>query len=73
MAKAYRLTGNQKYADEIVTQWQHWHAENPYPMGINWASSLEVGFRSLSWMWVYFLLEDTPPMTPDCAVNGFGR
>ncbi len=65
LAKAYRLTGNQKYADEIVTQWQHWHAENPYPMGINWASSLEVGFRSLSWMWVYFLLEDTPPMTPD--------
>ena len=34
-------------------------------MGINWASSLEVAFRSLSWIWVYFLLEETPAMTPE--------
>ncbi len=60
LAKAYRLTGEQRYAGEIFQQWQHWHAENPYPVGITWASSLEVAFRSLSWIWMYQLLEGTP-------------
>ena len=65
LAKAYRLTGDRKYGDEIVEQWKHWHAENPYPIGINWASSLEVAFRSLSWVWVYFLLNDSAVMTAE--------
>jgi Heparinase II/III-like protein/Heparinase II/III N-terminus len=63
LAKAFRLSGNQKFAAELFRQWEHWHAENPYPIGINWASSLEVAFRSLSWLWVYFLLADSPAMT----------
>src|SRR5579859_3581519 len=57
LAKAYRLTGERRYADEAVWQWRHWQAENPYPIGINWASSLEVAFRSLSWLWMYHLLQ----------------
>lgn len=59
LAKAYRLSSDRRYADEILAQWQHWHSSNPYPFGINWASSLEVGLRSLSWIWVYYLLEGT--------------
>ena len=62
LAKAYRLTGNERYATELFREWHHWHAENPYPIGINWASSLEVAFRSLSWIWVYHLLADSPVM-----------
>lgn len=59
LAKAYRLTEDRRYANEIFAQWRDWHASNPYPRGINWASSLEVGFRSLSWMWMYYLLDGT--------------
>ena len=62
LAKAFRLTGDAKFATELFAQWHHWHSENPYPMGINWASSLEVAFRSLSWLWTYFLMADTPAM-----------
>ncbi len=58
LAKAYRLTENQRFAQEIIQQWKHWHAENPYPIGINWASSLEVAFRSLSWLWMSALMGD---------------
>ena len=60
LAKAYRLTGNSRYPDEMLQQWRHWWEENPYPVGINWASSLEVGFRSLSWLWTYHLLAGAP-------------
>ncbi len=59
LAKAYRLTSNERYAREILSQWRSWHAQNPYPIGINWASSLEVAFRSLSWIWMRALLEAT--------------
>ena len=62
LAKAYRLTEERRYADEIFGQWRHWQAENPYPFGINWVSSLEVAFRSLSWIWIYQLLKGTPVM-----------
>lgn len=62
LAKAYRLTGDQNFTAELFRQWEHWHAKNPYPIGINWASSLEVAFRSLSWIWVYFLLADSPAL-----------
>jgi Heparinase II/III-like protein/Heparinase II/III N-terminus len=60
LAKAYRLTGDLRYVDEILRQWRHWRAENPYPVGINWASSLESAFRSMAWLWTYHLLEDAP-------------
>jgi Heparinase II/III-like protein/Heparinase II/III N-terminus len=62
LAKAYRLSGEEKFAVELFRQWDHWHRENPYPMGVNWASSLEVAFRSLSWLWTYFLLSGSPAM-----------
>jgi len=60
LAKAYRLTEDRRYTNEIFQQWRHWHTENPYALGLNWASSLEVAFRSLSWIWMYQLLEGTP-------------
>ncbi len=33
LAKAYRLTGDRRFADETLRQWRHWQAENPYPVG----------------------------------------
>ncbi len=65
LAKAYCLTGDARYAHEIFSQWQGWRAANPYPNGMNWASSLEVAFRSLSWMWVYFLMQNSEAMTAE--------
>ena len=60
LAKASLLTGNNAYVEELVRQWYDWRQENPYPVGINWASSLEVAFRTLAWLWVRFLLKACP-------------
>jgi hypothetical protein len=65
LAKAYRLTRDERYSRELLAQWQDWQAANPYPRGVNWASTLEVGFRSLSWIWLYQLLEATPALGAD--------
>lgn len=72
LAKAFRLTGDPKFASELFAQWHHWHVENPYPVGINWSSSLEVAFRSLSWLWTYFLIADSPA-TPATFRRGWLR
>lgn len=60
LAKAWRLSRSEKYLHELKAQWRSWNQANPYPLGINWASSLEVAFRSLSWIWVDHLLGDAP-------------
>jgi hypothetical protein len=56
LAKAYWLTGQERFVTRLVALWQLWQRDNPYPIGVNWASSLEVAFRSLSWLWVRHLL-----------------
>ena len=58
LAKAWRLTGEERYLHELIGQWRDWVKANPYPLGINWGSTLEVAFRSLSWIWVDRLLAD---------------
>ena len=56
LAKARLLSGDEKYVRELMAQWRSWIKANPYPLGINWGSTLEVAFRSLSWIWVDQLL-----------------
>src|SRR6202167_119610 len=60
LAKAWLLTNDEAYAQEILSQWYSWQRANPYPLGVNWASSLEVAFRSLSWIWLLHLLAECP-------------
>lgn len=60
LAKAWLLSNDEKYLREIQAQWHSWIEANPYPLGINWGSSLEVAFRSLSWIWVDQLLTGAP-------------
>lgn len=63
LAKARLLSGEEKYTRELVAQWHSWIKADPYPLGINWGSTLEVAFRSLSWIWIDQLLFGLP----ECA------
>jgi hypothetical protein len=55
LAQAFRFTGRREFLDEAVRQVRAWNRSNPFMRGINWTSSLEVAFRSLSWTWLYHL------------------
>ena len=37
-----------------------WLDENPPSVGINWASSLEVAYRAITWCWLLWLLNKAP-------------
>jgi len=71
LAKAYRLTGREQFAAELFSQWFDWQRQNPYPIGINWASSLEVAFRTISWLWVWNLLADSSVVPPNFSRDLF--
>ena len=58
LAQACLFSGDKKYLHEIVRELESWQAQNPFQRGINWASALEVGFRALSWIWIYHLVGD---------------
>jgi Heparinase II/III-like protein/Heparinase II/III N-terminus len=51
LGRAYHLTGDRRYYVEFVAQLESWLATNPPLVGTNWASMLEIAFRSLSWLW----------------------
>jgi hypothetical protein len=56
LAKTYFLTGDEVYAAEAIAQVESWIRQNPKWQGVNWQSSLEIAIRSLSWLWMLFLL-----------------
>jgi hypothetical protein len=61
LARAWWLTGDPRYRDALAAEIPSWMAANPPLVGINWASMLELAFRSMSWLWaLHALLGDAP-------------
>jgi hypothetical protein len=59
LGRAYWLTGDDRYRSACLSQLESWLAGNPPLMGVNWASMLELGFRSLSWLWALNFFADS--------------
>jgi hypothetical protein len=51
LGRAYWLTGDRRYRERALHELSSWLCVNPPLIGINWASMLELGLRSLSWVW----------------------
>jgi hypothetical protein len=66
LGRAYWLTGDRRFRAAFVEQLYSWLRDNPPLDGINWASMLELGFRSLSWIWaLHFFAEPTDSLERD--------
>jgi hypothetical protein len=65
LGQAYCLTDDNRFAAAFVDQVSAWIDANPVGMGVNWASSLEVAFRSIAWLWALGLCVDSGVVTPD--------
>ncbi len=64
LAQAYVLTGDARFSDRIVHEMLDWIDANPPTIGINWASALELGMRSMAWLWALHLIDGCVAMTP---------
>jgi len=61
LGQAYVLTGDERYARVFAAHLEAWMEANPPKLGVNWASSLEVSFRSISWLWGLYFFGDVLP------------
>jgi hypothetical protein len=64
-AQSYAWTADDRYVDALLEYARAWRSENPPAQGINWASSLEVSLRLISWCWSLFLVRRSPALRPD--------
>lgn len=64
LGRAYWRTGDEAYAETFAAHVAAWLDANPPKLGINWASSLEVAFRAISWLWAIYFFKDAPALTP---------
>ena len=72
LGQAYRLTGDQRFARAFDRQVTAWIEANPQGLGINWASSLEVALRLISWCWALHLFQGSSALTPALQARVLG-
>jgi hypothetical protein len=65
LGQAYWLTHDERYARVFTSHLEQWMDANPPKLGVNWASSLEVAFRSMSWLWGLYFFKSSPSLTTE--------
>lgn len=58
--QAYLLTGEDKYAIAVRDILLQWIDENPYAFSVNWACTMEVALRIISWTWLFHVFKESP-------------
>jgi len=69
LGRAYWFTNDERYAETFASHLQSWIEQNPPKLGINWASSLEVGYRAISWLWAINFFKGSEALTPSLFVQ----
>lgn len=63
LARAYRATGERRYAEAVLEQLASWWDQNPFGYGMNWRSPLEMGVRLVNWVWATDLIRESGLLT----------
>ncbi|HEV3467917.1 MAG TPA: alginate lyase family protein [Pyrinomonadaceae bacterium] len=65
LGRAYWHTGDERHARTFAAHLASWMGQHPPKRGVNWMSSLEVAFRSVSWLWALHLFKHSPHLSPE--------
>jgi hypothetical protein len=63
LGRAYRASGDLRYASAVVEQLESWLKQCPYPRGMNWRSPLELAIRLINWAWTIDLVFESGLVT----------
>ncbi len=75
LARAWRLTGDPRFAGAAVRQIDGFLNQCPPGVGIHWRSGLELGIRLISWAWTVELLRGSGVLTgafPEALLRSVG-
>jgi hypothetical protein len=59
LGRAFRATGDRRYASALVEQLDSWIAQCPFARGMNWRSPLELAIRLVNWVWAIDLIRES--------------
>lgn len=62
LGRAYRSSGQIKYAKEVIDQLNSWLEQCPFGKGMHWRSPLELAIRLINWVWALDLISDSELM-----------
>lgn len=65
LGRAYRATGQERYADAAVEQLSSWLDQCAFGYGMNWRSPLELAIRAINWVWTYDLVNPSGALDGD--------
>lgn len=57
--QAFLITGDEIYAEAVKEAIDHWINENPYAYSVNWASTMEVALRIVTWTWFFHVFKNS--------------
>lgn len=69
LGRAYRATGEERYAREAVAQIESWLLQCPFGMGMHWRSPLELAIRAINWIWTIDLIRPSGILTGATAAK----
>ncbi|MGV3709180.1 MAG: alginate lyase family protein [Gemmatimonas sp.] len=58
LGQAWQISRDARWPTAFVRYLESWLDGNPPSVGMNWASSLEVSYRAISWLWAMQLMRD---------------
>lgn len=58
LGQAYWLTGDERYAEAFAGDVTDWIEQNPWTRGVNWACTMDVALRAVSWVWAFHFFAD---------------
>ena len=64
LGQAWRYSGDERWAASWMRYTSSWFDQNPTRVGANWASSLEVAYRAISWCWAVNLFAGSEAVPP---------
>ncbi len=68
LGRAYRLTGDDRYAAKVVEQILSWMEQCPFGVGMQWRGPLELAIRVINWSWALSLIDGA-----SCLTSGVRR
>ncbi len=69
LGRAYRASGEVRYAQALVDQLDSWLQQCPFGVGMNWRSPLELAIRLINWVWALDLIQESGLLKGDFAAR----
>ena len=71
LGQAYRLSGDERYAREIVNQLDDFVESNPVGLGVNWTCTMDVSIRAANWIIGLALIEGSTALDTEARRRAF--